>query len=198
MGSHWPFGHLNHKLWPKEGPKIKLAIWLSTIKSRESTRFLHVQCDIPLKSFQRGLQILLQTSSQLEVCTQNYGARKSRESQPWRFRDSHLGVARQKTIWMWASWRGAEYTIRGEGGGFPQVRAVVSLMCPCCLWLVLAPKVLQLCTNHLALVLCKSVWVSEACQLFLVPFRSSSTPFYPSKMLRTKECAPTFYSSALV
>jgi hypothetical protein len=31
---------------------------------------------------------------------------------------------------------------KGEGGGFPQVRAVVSLVCPCCSWLVLAPKVL--------------------------------------------------------
>jgi hypothetical protein len=46
---------------------------------------------------------------------------------------------------------------KGEGGGFPQVRAVVSLVCPGCLWFVLAPKVLQLCTNHLVLVLCKSV-----------------------------------------
>jgi hypothetical protein len=33
---------------------------------------------------------------------------------------------------------------KGEGGGFPQVRAVASLVCPCCPWLVLAPKVLQL------------------------------------------------------
>jgi hypothetical protein len=31
---------------------------------------------------------------------------------------------------------------KGEGGGFPQVRAVVSLVCPCCPWLVLAPSVL--------------------------------------------------------
>ncbi len=46
---------------------------------------------------------------------------------------------------------------KGEGGGFPQVRAVVSLVCPCCPWLVLAPKVLQLCTNHLVWVVCKSV-----------------------------------------
>jgi hypothetical protein len=57
---------------------------------------------------------------------------------------------------------------KGEGGGFPQVRAVVSLVCPCCPWLVLAPKVLQLCTNHFVWVLCRPVWVSEACQLFLV------------------------------
>jgi len=70
---------------------------------------------------------------------------------------------------------------KGEGGGFPQVRAVVSLVCPCCPWLVLAPKVFQLCTNHLVWVVCRPVWVSEACQLFLVPSRSSNTPFYPSK-----------------
>jgi hypothetical protein len=31
---------------------------------------------------------------------------------------------------------------KGEGGGFPQVRAMVSFVCPCCSWLVLAPKVL--------------------------------------------------------
>ncbi len=50
---------------------------------------------------------------------------------------------------------------KGEGGGFPQVRAVVSLVCPSCLWLVLAPKVLQLCINHFVLVLCRSVWVNK-------------------------------------
>jgi len=83
---------------------------------------------------------------------------------------------------------------KGEGGDSPQVRAMVSLVCPCCSWWVLTPKVLQLCTNHLVLVLCRSVWVNEACQLFLVPFRSSSTPLYHSKVLRAKERAPTLYS----
>jgi hypothetical protein len=46
---------------------------------------------------------------------------------------------------------------KGKGGGFPQVRVVVSLVCPSCPWLVLAPKVFQLCTNHFVLVLCRSV-----------------------------------------
>ncbi len=46
---------------------------------------------------------------------------------------------------------------KGEGGGFPQVWAMVSLVSPSCPWLVLAPKVLQLCINHLVLVLCKPV-----------------------------------------
>jgi len=26
MGSHDPFGYMNHKLWPKEGSGVKLAI----------------------------------------------------------------------------------------------------------------------------------------------------------------------------
>ncbi len=46
---------------------------------------------------------------------------------------------------------------KGEGGGFPQVWVVVSLVSLSCPWLVLAPKVFQLCTNHLVLVLCRSV-----------------------------------------
>ncbi len=46
---------------------------------------------------------------------------------------------------------------KGEGAGFPQVRAVVSLVCPCCPWFVLAPNVLQLCTNHFVWVLCRPV-----------------------------------------
>jgi len=49
---------------------------------------------------------------------------------------------------------------KGEGGGFPQVRAVVRLVCPCCPWLVLAPRVLQICTNHFVWVVCRPVWVS--------------------------------------
>ncbi len=88
----------------------------------------------------------------------------------------------KKAIWMWPSWSHRVY-YKGEGGGFPQVRAVVSLVCPCCPWLVLAPNVLQLCTNHFVWVLCRPVSVSEACQLFLVPSRSSNTPLYPSSVV---------------
>jgi hypothetical protein len=78
-----------------------------------------------------------------------------------------------------------------EGGGFPQVRAVVSLVNSNCPWLVLTPKVLQLCTNYLVLVLCMFVWVVEACHFFLVPSSNSNMPLYPSKVLWVKECAPT-------
>jgi len=59
MVSHKPFGHLQHKLWAKEGPGVKLAVWLPTTKSRESTRFrcVQVECDTPLKSSWGELQV---------------------------------------------------------------------------------------------------------------------------------------------
>jgi hypothetical protein len=78
---------------------------------------------------------------------------------------------------------------KGESGDFPQVRVVMSLVSSSCPWVVLAPKVFQLCINHLVLILCRSMWVNEVWQFFVVPSRSSSTPLYPSKVLRVRECA---------
>jgi hypothetical protein len=94
---------------------------------------------------------------------------------------SHSGVSGEKSHLNVGSMANHRVYYKGEVGGFPQVQVVVNLVCPCCLWLVLAPKVFQLCTNHIVLVLCRPVWMSEACQLFLIPSRSSSTTLYPSK-----------------
>jgi hypothetical protein len=63
--------------------------------------------------------------------------------------DSQLGSP-------WTKWhlgvhpvaRHKEY-YNGEGGGFPQVRAMVNLMSMCLLVVIRAPKVHQLCTNQL-------------------------------------------------
>jgi hypothetical protein len=58
MASHEPFGHLQPKLWAKEGPGVKLAVWFLTIKSRESTWSWRLQkeCDMVLESSRRELQ----------------------------------------------------------------------------------------------------------------------------------------------
>jgi hypothetical protein len=58
MGSHDPFGHSKHKLWPKTRTEVKLTIWLSTIKSQESPRFpcVQVACNIPLEISRQWLQ----------------------------------------------------------------------------------------------------------------------------------------------
>jgi len=165
MSSHCSFKHLKHKLWPKERLRVKLPIWLPIRKSRESTRFICLQttCDIPLESSQQELQLCFRPALQSEVWSQSYGAPKSQESQLARFRDSHSGVPGEKSHLDVGFVANHKVYYKGEGGGFPQVRAVVSLVCPCCPWLVLAPGVLQLCTNHFVWVVCRPVWVSEAC-----------------------------------
>jgi len=84
---------------------------------------------------------LLQTSSPSKVCIQSYGAPKLRESQLWEFWDSHLGVPRQNAIWMWASWKGTEYTIKGKVVASPKSEPWWVLWVRICPWFVLAPKV---------------------------------------------------------
>jgi hypothetical protein len=68
-----------------------------------------------------------------------------------------------------------------EGGGFPQVRAMVRFMSlslpvahPC-------TKVQQLHTNQLIWFV--QVHVSKWLSIFLVPSRSSNTPFYPQSVV---------------
>jgi hypothetical protein len=59
MALHQPFGHLQHKLWSKEGSEVKLAVWLPTTKSLELTQFrcMQVKCDTPLESSRWELQL---------------------------------------------------------------------------------------------------------------------------------------------
>jgi hypothetical protein len=59
MPSHWQFGHLQPKLWAKEGPGVKLPVWLPTTKSRESMPSRHPiwACDMALERSRRGLQL---------------------------------------------------------------------------------------------------------------------------------------------
>jgi hypothetical protein len=87
-----PFGYLKHKLWPKEGLRVKLPIWLQTIKSQESPWFTCVQvaCLISLESSWWGLELYLDLIS-IKGLKKTYGLPKLRESQFWESRDSQLG-----------------------------------------------------------------------------------------------------------
>jgi len=195
MGSHDPFGHLKHKLWPKERSGVKLVVWPPTTKSHKSPKFLvcrwrAIYC---WKALDEGYNFVLNLISIRGLHAKLWAPKVAKIptlvisglSLGSHGTKCHLDVGLMKRHKVYYKW---------EGGSFPQVRAVVSLVNPSCPWLVLTPKMLQLCTNHFVLVLCRSVWVVEACQFFLVPSRSSSTPFYPSKVLRAKECASTPYS----
>jgi len=87
---------------------------------------------------------------------------KSRESRLWEFQDSHLGISRKNAIWMWASWRGTKYTIRGKVVASLKSKPWWVLRVRVCPWFILAPKVFQLCTNQLVVWFCVGMceWLS--------------------------------------
>jgi hypothetical protein len=131
MGSHDPFGHLKHKLWPKERPKVKLVIWFPTTKSQESTQFLRVQvaCNIPLKSSQWSYNFASDLIFIKSLHTKLWGPKVmgvptlgiSRLPFGNLGTNCHLDVGLVKRHILY---------YKGEGGGFPQVRAVVSFVNP--------------------------------------------------------------------
>jgi hypothetical protein len=127
---------------------------------------------------------LLETSSQSKVCTQSYGAPKSRESQLWEFWDSHLGVPGQKTIWMWALWRSIKYNIKGKVVASPKSGPWWVLWVRGCPSFVLAPKVLQLCIDQLV------VWYFAGSCEWLSASHSSPISKLQHALLPPKYCEP--------
>jgi hypothetical protein len=86
MALHEPFGHLQHKLWSKERPGVKLAVWLPTTKIRESTRprCVQVECNTPLESSQGELEVFFgphpNQSSEQEVMNAQSPGSPNRDS----------------------------------------------------------------------------------------------------------------------
>jgi len=96
LASHEPFKHLQHKLWQKEGPGVKLAVWFSTTKSQESTQpqCVQVECDTSLESPQGELQVyfrphLNRRYEQRVMNSQSLGSpnQDSFGTPPWESRD---------------------------------------------------------------------------------------------------------------
>ncbi len=131
MASHWPFGHLQPKLWAKEGPGIKLAVWLPTTKSRESTSSQppNWECNTSLKRSRRGLQVWFrprrdQTPQSGVMSSQSPGTPPGTIS--GQFRDPNPRVPGKSDIRAWVPWSVTEYTIRSMVVAYSRVRAVVS------------------------------------------------------------------------
>jgi hypothetical protein len=118
MGLYDPFGHLKHMLWSKERSGVKLAIWLPTIKSQESTRFSCAQmaCITSLESSRRGLQLFFKPHINRRSACKVMGPQNCKSANFENFgtpKYSHLGISRQNAILMWASGRDIEYNIWG-------------------------------------------------------------------------------------
>jgi hypothetical protein len=129
MGSHDPFGHLKHKLWPKEGSGVELAIELLTIKSQELSRFPCVQvvCHILLESSQWVLQLWFRPHLNWRSAEKVMGPKVvgvltlGISGLPLRSLETkcHLDVGLMERHIIY---------YKGEGGGFSQVRAMVSVV----------------------------------------------------------------------
>jgi len=131
MALHWPFGHLQPKLWAKEGPGVKLAVWLPTIKSRESTssRRRLEKCDTALESSQQKLQLWFRTRPDSSL-GRGVMAAQSSGSPAGTLSRLHFGSPNKMCHSDVASATSCREYYKGEGGGFPRVRAVVNLVCP--------------------------------------------------------------------
>jgi hypothetical protein len=136
MASHWPFGHLQPKLWAKEGPGVKLAVWLPITKSRESTssRCRLEECDTALESSWRELQLWFRTRPDPSLADLSSGrgamAVQSSGSLTGTLSGLHFESPNKMCHSDVASATSRKEYYMGEGGGFPRVRAVVSLVCP--------------------------------------------------------------------
>jgi len=122
MVSHQSFGHLQHELWSKEGPGVKLAVWLPTTKSWESTRprCVQMECDTSLESYWGELQVCFRPhlNPRSEPGARNSQSPRSPKSR--QFQDSSLGVPRIKAIWMRVWWSNVDNTIWGKVVASPE------------------------------------------------------------------------------
>jgi hypothetical protein len=131
LASNWSFGHLQPKLWTKEGPGVKLAVWLPTTKSQESTfsqRPMTVR-DMALESSRGELQLWFKprpdpNSGEKLWMSKIPGVQTGTVSR------LHLGSPGKKSHLDVPSTRSCREYYKGEGDGFPWVWAVVSLVCP--------------------------------------------------------------------
>jgi hypothetical protein len=160
MASHWSFGHLQPKLWAKEGPGVKLAVWLPTTKSRESTSSWHpnLECDMALESPWRGLQVWFrprpdQRSGREFTMSQSLGSPKLGQ-----FRDSILGVPGKSAIWVQVRRNGTENTIGRMVVTPPEPGPWCVMWVRVSPWLVPTPNACRMSSNQLALVLDAGSW----------------------------------------
>jgi hypothetical protein len=129
MASHRPFGHLSPKLWAKEGPGVKLAVWLPTTKSRESTssRCPIRECDMALERSRRGLQLWFRPRRD-PTPQSGVMAVQSSESPAGTISGLHFGSPGNLCHLDVAPTGRRRVYYMGDGGGIPWVRAVVSLV----------------------------------------------------------------------
>jgi hypothetical protein len=151
MGLDDPFGHLRHKLWPKEVKlESQMVVWLPTIKSQELPDFIAFRwhAKYSWKALDKGYNFASNLISIGGLSTKLW-APKVVGVLTLGILELPLGSPRTK--WHLSDGPVARHKVyyKGEGGGFSQVWAVVSLMSPCLSMACSCTKMLQLPTNQL-------------------------------------------------
>jgi hypothetical protein len=155
-----------------------------------------VVCHIPLESSWQGLQCCFKTHLNLRFACKVMGP-QSRESPNFGNFGTPIWESRDKMPFGCGPQEEAQSILKGGRWWLPPSRSRGESCESNCPWLVLTPKVLQLCTNHLVLVLCRSMWVVDACHFpNLIP-ELQHAPSTPSKVLWTRERASTPCSSVV-
>jgi len=171
---------------PIERLRVKLAIWFPTINSQESPQFSSVQvaCHLPLKSSQWGLQLCFRPHFNWRFVHKIMNVQSHKSPNFENFETKwHLGVgsvARHRKYY------------KEEGGGFPHVRAMVSLVSSCLPVAHPCTKMLQLHINNLLFNLGKSMWVIELLINLPSPHPGAIACPFTFKMLQVREHAPQF------
>jgi hypothetical protein len=169
MGSHDPFGHFKHKLWPKEGLGVKLTNWQidsQPLKVDNHPDFLTCKwhSTYQWKNLDEGYNFVSDLISIRGLHTKSW-APKVVGVPAMGISGLPLGIP--ETKWHLGAGPVARHRVhyKGEGGGFPQVRAMMSLVNLCLFMARPCTKVLQLHSNQLV-VWFVQVGVSDwsACQ----------------------------------
>jgi hypothetical protein len=135
MGSNGPLGYLKHKLWPNEGSEVKLPIWFSTIKSRDSPWIpsCRWRATYHWKALDKGYNLALDLT-----------LIRGLHIMLWAFEVAGvpiLGVLGQNDIWVLAPWPCIVNTIRGKVVASPKSGLWWVSWVRVCMWFVRAPKV---------------------------------------------------------
>ncbi len=104
---------------------------------------------ISLKNSWQGLQRYLGPHLNQKFTQEIMSLQSGKSSNFKNFKTHNLGVLGQNHIWVQPPWPSIENTIKGKVMVSPKFRLWWVLWVCVCPWLIYAPKVFQLCTNHL-------------------------------------------------
>jgi hypothetical protein len=193
MGSHDPFRHLKHKLWPKEGweSNWQFDSWPLKFKSRPNFLAWRWRATYHYKAFDEGYNFALNLISIGGLHTKLWAPKVIRVP-TLGILGLPLGVPGQNDIWVMVPWPGTKYTIRGKVVASPKSEPWWVLWVHVCPWLVCAPKCFNYALNNWLLVCAGPCEWLNCLSIFLVPSLSSNMPLYPPKCHEPRSASNSF------